>query len=140
MPAIIKPTSFSFVSLALTIPTNSPLLTTAILSDTFKTSSNSRDTNKTAFPKSLCSTNLLWIYSIEPTSSPLVGWTAIKKSGLDSISRPITPFCWLPPDKDLAIDFPPSPDLTSNVSIIFCAYSLIFALLINPLLENGFFL
>ena len=42
--------------------------------------------------------------------------------------------------KDLAIDFPPSPDLTSNVSIIFCAYSLIFALLINPLLENGFFL
>ena len=59
MPAIIKPTSFSFVSLALTIPTNSPLLTTAILSDTFKTSSNSRDTNKTAFPKSLCSTNLL---------------------------------------------------------------------------------
>ena len=59
MPAINKPTSFSFVSLAFTIPINSPLFTTAILSDTFKTSSNSSDTNKTAFPKSLCSTNLL---------------------------------------------------------------------------------
>ena len=40
-------------------PTNSPLFTTAILSETFKTSSNSSETKSTALPLSLSSTNLL---------------------------------------------------------------------------------
>ena len=104
----------------------------AILSETFKTSSNSRDTKSTALPLSLCSTSLLCMYSIDPTSSPLVGWTAINKSGFERISRPIIPFCWLPPDKDLAIEFPPSPDLTSKVSIIWSEYFFISSLFIRP--------
>ena len=34
-----------------------------------------------------------------PASIPQVGWEIINKFGFDKISRPITNFCKLPPDK-----------------------------------------
>ena len=39
------------------------------------------------------SMSFLWTNSIAPTSSPRVGWAAIKRSGFLSTSRPIMAFC-----------------------------------------------
>ena len=51
-------------------------------------------------PASRSSMIRLWMYSMEPTSTPRVGCEAISTfSGRDS-SRATTTFCWLPPDRD----------------------------------------
>src|SRR3954471_21391021 len=43
-----------------------------------------------------------WTNSIAPTSSPRVGWCAIKSFGSLATSRATATFCWLPPESELA--------------------------------------
>ena len=62
------------------------------------TSSSSDDTIRTAAPLSRSSTIREWMYSIEPTSMPRVGWEATTKSTSRLNSRATITFCWLPPD------------------------------------------
>ena len=57
-------------------PTMLPPSITATRSPTASTSSSSVLTMRTAAPASRCSTIRLWMYSIDPTSRPRVGWAA----------------------------------------------------------------
>ncbi|CAM5608437.1 hypothetical protein STENM223S_09526 [Streptomyces tendae] len=43
------------------------------------------------------------IAACAPTSTPRVGWAAIRKRGLWLISRPTISFCWLPPEREAAV-------------------------------------
>ena len=56
-------------------------------------SSNSKENKSTARPLSLSATKRLWMYSMAPTSSPLVGYATTNKDGDFSISRAIIAFC-----------------------------------------------
>jgi photosystem II stability/assembly factor-like uncharacterized protein len=61
----------------------------------------------TADPLSRSAITRLCTNSIDPTSSPRVGWLAMNSfSGRDS-SRASTTFCWLPPDSDDAVSLIP---------------------------------
>ena len=71
---------------------------TAIRSPRLMTSSSSVDTSSTAVPSSRFSTTRLWMYSIEPTSSPRVGCAATSSRIGRLNSRATMTFCWLPPD------------------------------------------
>src|SRR6266576_2751427 len=62
------------------------------------TSSSSADTSNTAQPESRKLTNLRWINSIAPISTPRVGCDTSNSFGRRSNSRPMISFCWLPPD------------------------------------------
>ena len=75
---------------------------TAIRSPTASTSSSSVLTIRIAAPASRCSTIRLWMYSIEPTSRPRVGWDAMTSLTGRENSRATTTFCWLPPDSEPA--------------------------------------
>ena len=63
-----------------------------------KISSSSADTSSTAAPASRISTMRWWMNSIEPTSSPRVGWATMSSRGSPDSSRAMITFCWLPPD------------------------------------------
>ena len=54
----------------------------------------------TAVPLSRSEMIRLWMNSIEPTSTPRVGWEAISTLSGRENSRATTTFCWLPPDSD----------------------------------------
>jgi hypothetical protein len=41
----------------------------------------------------------LWMNSIEPTSMPRVGWSAMSRTSSRLNSRATMTFCWLPPDR-----------------------------------------
>ena len=83
-------------------PAMRPRYMTAIRSASPSTSSSSVDTSTTAVPLSRSATMRRCTNSIEPTSSPRVGWATMSSfSGRDS-SRASTTFCWLPPDSVLA--------------------------------------
>src|ERR1041385_2870591 len=75
---------------------------TRIRSDSDRISSSSSETSSTALPLSRCSTRRRWTNSIAPTSSPRVGWAAIRTLGFRVTSRAITTFCWLPPESAAA--------------------------------------
>ena len=53
---------------------------------------------RTATPRSRCSTMRRCTNSMEPTSSPRVGWLASSNRTSRLISRARMTFCWLPPD------------------------------------------
>ena len=77
-----------------------PSYMTAIRSASAAISSSSVDTSSTAAPLLRSSTIVRCMNSIDPTSTPRVGWLAMsRRSGRDS-SRATTTFCWLPPDSD----------------------------------------
>ena len=81
-----------------TMPTILPRYITAMRSASATTSSSSVDTMITGVPVSRSCTIRRCRNSIEPTSTPRVGWLAMNScSGRDS-SRATTTFCWLPPD------------------------------------------
>jgi hypothetical protein len=83
-------------------PTSRPWNITATRSARARTSSSSEDTSTTAVPSSRLTTICLWMYSIDPTSTPRVGWEATSTSIGRSNSRATTTFCWLPPDREPA--------------------------------------
>jgi hypothetical protein len=81
-----------------------PRYITAIRSASPTTSSSSLDTTSTAVPLSRSATIRLWMNSIDPTSTPRVGWAATNNRSGRDISRATTTFCWLPPDSVLTAD------------------------------------
>ena len=50
-------------------------------------------------PLSRVATICLWMNSIEPTSTPRVGWAATSSRRSRESSRATTTFCWLPPER-----------------------------------------
>ena len=62
--------------------------------------------------------------------------SAINNSGFAVTSRPIIAFCWLPPESLPARESLPSPERTSNFSMIPCVYSLISFVCSIPFLPN----
>ena len=66
------------------------------------TSSSSLETITTATPSSRIATIWRCMNSIEPTSSPRVGWAQIRTLSSRESSRAITTFCWLPPERELS--------------------------------------
>ena len=72
---------------------------TAMRSDSDRISSSSTETSRIALPSSRRRTICWWMNSIAPMSTPRVGWPTSRRSGLRSISRASTIFCWLPPEK-----------------------------------------
>ena len=56
------------------------------------------ETISTAVPRSRSATMRRWMNSIDPTSTPRVGWEAMNSVRGRPSSRAITTFCWLPPD------------------------------------------
>ena len=80
-----------------------PSYITAIRSASEKISSSSVETMITAVPRSRSSMIRLWMNSIEPTSTPRVGWEAISTFSVRENSRATTTFCWLPPDSELRL-------------------------------------
>ena len=99
-PAIIRPMSSRAMS-GVTVPTIRPSYMTAIRSDRAKISSSSVDTMTTAVPLSRSAMIRLWMNSIDPTSTPRVGWEAIRTFSGRENSRATTTFCWLPPESEL---------------------------------------
>ena len=99
-----------------TTATIRPRYITATRSANAITSSNSLETSSTAVPISRSCMIRPWMNSIEPTSTPRVGWAATKSFNGRDISRATITFCWLPPESELAGS---SPDevRTSNCSI-----------------------
>jgi hypothetical protein len=102
IPAIRRPSSRWFVVAGSRSPTMRPSNITAIRSDIDMISSSSTDTRRIALPASRSSMMRWWMNSIAPMSTPRVGWPTSRRSGLRSISRASTIFCWLPPEKFLA--------------------------------------
>ena len=100
MPAISRPISSRGVS-GETIARILPRYITAIRSASPTTSSSSLETTSTAVPTSRSWMIRLWMNSIEPTSTPRVGWAAMNSRSGRDISRATTTFCWLPPDRVL---------------------------------------
>ena len=77
--AMIRPTcSFSACS-ASRIATSRPRYITPMRSLSSRTSSSSAETRSTAVPASRLATIWLWMNSIEPTSIPRVGWSAMSR-------------------------------------------------------------
>src|SRR5699024_1666763 len=99
-PAIINPRTSRSVSPG-TMPTICPRYITAIRSASAETSSSSVETMITGVPESRSETIRLCTNSIEPTSSPRVGWEAMRSFSGRDISRASTTFCWFPPDREL---------------------------------------
>src|SRR5262249_49813752 len=97
-PPISSP-RFSYVASSPSrMPTIRPSYITAIRSPTASTSSSSVLTITIAPPASRCCRSRRWMYSIEPTSRPRVGWAAITSWTGTENSRATTTFCWLPPE------------------------------------------
>ena len=99
MPAISRPSSRSSVSPATRSPEMRPSNMTTMRSDSAWISSSSTETSRIALPRSRSATISLWMNSIAPMSTPRVGWPTSSTSGSRSISRAMTIFCWLPPEK-----------------------------------------
>ena len=96
-PAIIRPSTSRGVSPG-TMPTMRPRYMTMMRSASATTSSSSVETTTTGTPASRVSTMRLWMNSIEPTSTPRVGWAATNRRRSRLSSRASTTFCWLPPE------------------------------------------
>ncbi len=54
----------------------------------------------TAVPVSRSAMIRLWMNSIDPTSTPRVGWEAMSTLSGRENSRATTTFCWLPPESE----------------------------------------
>src|SRR6266508_2702651 len=115
MPAISRPTCSRGVS-GETMSRIWPRYITAIRSASANTSSSSVATSSTAVPRSRSEITRAWMNSVEPTSTPRVGWLAISSFSGRDISRATITFCWLPPDR---VPASVSPDMhrTSNSTI-----------------------
>ena len=74
-------------------PASLPRYMTRIRSARAKTSSSSAEISNTAFPWSRAWTRRRWTYSIEPTSSPRVGWAAMMSLIVRESSRATMTFC-----------------------------------------------
>ena len=86
------------VSDALSSATILPSNMTRMRSDSAKISSSSVETMRIALPSSRLRTICSWMYSIEPTSMPRVGW-AHTTSGTSRLNSRATIIFWaLPPD------------------------------------------
>ena len=128
---------FSSTSFCINVFNISPLYITEIVSETSIISSNSNEISNMAFPLSLCSMSVLCTYSIAPPSRPLVGCTAINKSGSFAISLAITSFCWFPPDSSLiSIVLQPSGQMSYSFIKLF-VNSFICFLFSTPFFEKG---
>ena len=75
-----------------------PRYMTAIRSESDMISSSSGETSSTAQPWSRFSMSRWWMYSMDPTSRPRVGWDAISSLIGRLNSRATITFCWLPPE------------------------------------------
>ncbi len=66
--------------------------------------SSSRSAEISSTPRPLRRASRMWsqIAAWAPTSTPRVGWLAIRTLGSPLISRPTMSFCWLPPDSEAA--------------------------------------
>ena len=95
-----------------------PRYMTTTLSARARTSSSSEEMTRTGVPWSLTPTMRLWMNSMDPTSTPLVGWFATSRLSSLDISRATTTFCWLPPDRD---------EIGSDTSVRRMSYSCCFA-------------
>src|SRR5690606_1299188 len=95
-PAIMSP-SFSRGVSPGTIPTTRPRYITRMRSARAATSSSSVEITITGTPASRVSTIRLWMNSMDPTSTPRVGWAAMNSDRSRLSSRASTTFCWLPP-------------------------------------------
>ena len=100
-----------------------PLLIVAIRSQRFIISSSSKETSRIALPLSLSSTMRFLMYSMAPTSRPLVGCAIKRTSGERLISLATITFCWLPPEREPASVTAPCAVLMSNSLMSFSAFS-----------------
>jgi len=74
--------------------------------------------------------------SVEPMSTPRVGWVATSSEGSRANSRPTTNFCWFPPESDRAVASA-SGGLTSYSSMMDSACSRATPQSSRPPLANG---
>src|SRR6478736_4637758 len=100
------------------------------------TSSSSVETTRTGMPLSRVATICLWMNSIEPTSTPRVGWAATSSRRSRDSSRATTTFCWLPPER-LAASESMSRARTSYSVSFFWANSRRAPRRSEPFLTNG---
>src|SRR5690606_3495293 len=98
-PAMYKPSSAGVVSAGVVSATILPRYMTRIRSDNARISSSSEETIRTADPSSRSSTIRRWMYSIDPTSTPLVGCEETISAVSRANSRATMSFCWLPPER-----------------------------------------
>ena len=78
--------------------TTSPRQSTIARRHRARISARSLETSRTALPSTESASIRSWIVRTAPTSTPRVGWSAIRTDQQASISRPQTTFCMFPPD------------------------------------------
>ena len=90
-PPISSPSSSGVARSGSTMSTIRPWYMTAIRSARASTSSSSVETIRTAAPSSRLATIRRWMYSIEPTSRPRVGWAATSSGPVARTPAPRSP-------------------------------------------------
>ena len=120
-----------------TSPEILPLYITITRSDKLIISESSLEIRITVFPASLNFRICLCMNSIDPISTPRVGWQAIRSLGFAESSLAMITFCAFPPDKLPILPFT-SPRRISNSLIYLSLLALIIFLLKSPRLQTSF--
>ena len=101
-PVMAEPSSCGVTAAGSTSATNRPRRITFSESDRPISSSRSAEISRTARPARRAARMCSQIAAWAPTSTPRVGWAAMRTFGSPLISRPTISFCWLPPESDAA--------------------------------------